>query len=157
MKEQNLLNSTNSPYFKNVAKKIYRELYTCRCVNARSWEFLSKLLVGINSCILSLVWSDASHCKIVDHLLWNFRQNLSGQIRSSKLSKSRRKVSAGQGPNILVKNIYRVYQYSLKGFQYLVTLNQSIAGTCTCVEYRIIYKWSRALAQRGVKSYQIQL
>lgn len=114
-------------------------------------------MVGINSCILSLVWSDASHCKIVDHLLWNFRQNLSGQIRSSKLSKSRRKVSAGQGPNILVKNIYRVYQYSLKGLQYLVTLNQSIAGTCTCVEYRIIYKWSRALAQRGVKSYQVQL
>lgn len=102
---KNLLNSTNSPcYIKKVSKKNYQELNTRRCVNARSWEFLGKLLVRINSSNSSLVWRDASHCKIIDHLLWNFCQDLSSQICSSKLSKSRRKVSVNHGPHI--KYIY---------------------------------------------------
>lgn len=67
-------------------------------------------MARITSSNSSLVWSDASHCKIIDYLLWNFRQDLSGQICSSKLSKSKRKISDGHGPNIPVKYIYQYFK-----------------------------------------------
>ena len=71
----------------HVCSKILLQFKTemTKSIFSRSIIALSWILTG-SHCRRPLVGGDASHCVVVDHLLWDFTQDLSRQFCPSKLS-----------------------------------------------------------------------